>query len=306
MIIALAGGIGAAKLVLGLAQVMPQRRLAVIGNTGDDIELFGLRICPDLDTIAYTLAGQVNPETGWGIGGDTFNCLSGLASHGCETWFQLGDRDLATHLRRTQLLREGLTLSEATQRICKALSVSVRLIPMTNTYTPTYVVTDQGTLHLQEYLVRERARPVVRAFRYSNMDTAAPAPELEELIMGAEAVVLCPSNPFISIGPILAVPGIKDFLRRTAAPVIAVSPIVGGRALKGPAASMLQQLGHPVSAYGVARLYGDLLDVFVLDRQDVNLREDIEALGMKVVVTNTVMNTLEDKTELARELLKLV
>ena len=306
MIVALAGGIGAAKLVLGLAQVMPQRRLAVVGNTGDDIELFGLRICPDLDTIAYTLAGQVNPATGWGIGGDTFNCLSGLAHYGCETWFQLGDRDLATHLRRTQLLREGLTLSEATQRICQALSVSVRLIPMTNAYTPTYVVTDNAVLHLQEYLVRERARPVVRAFRYSNMDRATPAPELEELIMGAEAVVICPSNPFISIGPILAVPGIEALLRRTAAPVIAVSPIVGGRALKGPAASMLQQMGRPVSAYGVAGLYRDLLDTFVLDRQDVSLREDIEALGMKAVVANTVMDTLEDKTRLARQLLKLV
>ncbi|MBI3940247.1 MAG: 2-phospho-L-lactate transferase [Acidobacteria bacterium] len=306
MIVTLAGGTGAAKLVLGLAHVVPSEKLAVIVNTGDDIELFGLRICPDLDTVAYTLSGRVNPQTGWGIHGDTFNCLTTLADYGAETWFRLGDRDLATHLWRSQLLRQGLSLSEVTQRICRALSVTPRLIPMTDAYTPTEVVTDDAVLHLQEYFVRERCRPVVRAFRYSNMGAAQPSPGIEELIMAAEAVVICPSNPFISIGPILAVPGIRHFLRQTAARVIAVSPIVAGRALKGPTANMLRQMGHPVSARAVADLYCDFLDVFVLDRQDFNLIEDIEALGMKAVAANTLMNTLEDKVELARQLLESV
>jgi LPPG:FO 2-phospho-L-lactate transferase len=304
MIVTLAGGIGGAKLVLGLSQIVRPEELTVIGNTGDDIELFGLRICPDLDTLTYTLAGQVNPETGWGLRGDTFACLAGLAHYGCETWFQLGDRDLATHLRRTQLLREGFPLSEITLQLCKALSVTTRVVPMTDAYTPTYVITDSGVLHLQEYFVREKSRPFVRGFQYSNMSEASPSPGLTESILEADIVIVCPSNPFISIGPILAVPGIRESLRQTQAPVLAVSPIIGGAALKGPAAEMLRQLGHPVSASAVAELYRDFLDLFVLDELDAHLRDGIEAMGIRVIVTNTIMKTLEDKVELGRQLLR--
>ena len=306
MIVVLAGGVGAAKLLLGLSHVMPPEQITIIGNTGDDTELFGLRICPDLDTIVYTLSGRVNTETGWGIRKDTFECLQALGGFGGETWFRLGDRDLATHLWRTHLLRQGLSLTEVTDRICKATGVRSRLLPMTNSYTPTRILTDLGDLHLQEYLVREQCRPRVREVRYSNVEQAQLAPGIEECILAADAVILAPSNPFISIGPILAIPGMKQVLSRTAAPVLAVTPIVGGRALKGPAATMLLELGYSASALGVARVYQGLVDVFVVDNQDMVLRGEIEVLGMKVNAADTVMSTFEDKTRLARHLLELL
>jgi LPPG:FO 2-phospho-L-lactate transferase len=306
MIVVLAGGVGAAKLLLGLSHVMPPEQITIIGNTGDDTELFGLRICPDLDTIVYTLSGRVNPETGWGIRKDTFECLQALGGFGGETWFRLGDRDLATHLWRTHLLRQGLSLTEVTDRICKATGVRSRLLPMTNSYTPTRILSDWGDLHLQEYLVREQCRPKVREVRYFNVEQAQLAPGIEECILAADAVILAPSNPFISIGPILAIPGMKQVLSRTAAPVLAVTPIVGGRALKGPAATMLLELGYSVSALGVAQVYQGLVDVFVVDNQDMVLKGEIEVLGMKVSAADTVMSTLEDKTRLARHLLELL
>jgi LPPG:FO 2-phospho-L-lactate transferase len=306
MIVVLAGGVGAAKLLLGLSHVMPPEQITIIGNTGDDTELFGLRICPDLDTIVYTLSGKVNPETGWGIMGDTFECLQALGGFGGETWFKLGDRDLATHLWRTHLLRQGLSLAEVTDRICRATGVPSQLLPMTNSYVPTRILTDFGELHLQEYLVREQCRPRVRGLKYSNVEQAQLPAGIEPSILGADAVILAPSNPFISIGPMLAVPGMKQLLGRTAAPVLAVTPIVGGRALKGPAATMLLELGYPVSALGVAQIYQDLADVFVLDNQDMVLKKEIEALGMKVSTTDTVMSTLNDKTRMARYLLELL
>ena len=306
MIVVLAGGVGAAKLLLGLSHVMPPEQITIIGNTGDDTELFGLRICPDLDTIVYTLSGRVNPETGWGIRKDTFECLQALGGFGGETWFRLGDRDLATHLWRTHLLRQGLSLTEVTDRICKATGVRSRLLPMTNSYTPTRILTDLGDLHLQEYLVREQCRPKVREVRYFNVEQAQLAPGIEECILAADAVILAPSNPFISIGPILAIPGMKQVLSRTAAPVLAVTPIVGGRALKGPAATMLLELGYSASALGVARVYQGLVDVFVVDNKDMVLRGEIEVLGMKVNAADTVMSTFEDKTRLARHLLELL
>jgi LPPG:FO 2-phospho-L-lactate transferase len=306
MIVVLAGGVGAAKLLLGLSHVMPPEQITIIGNTGDDTELFGLRICPDLDTIVYTLSGRVNPETGWGIRNDTFECLQALGGFGGETWFRLGDRDLATHLWRTHLLRQGLSLTEVTDRICKATGVRSRLLPMTNSYTPTRILSDWGDLHLQEYLVREQCRPKVREVRYFNVEQAQLAPGIEECILAADAVILAPSNPFISIGPILAIPGMKQVLSRTAAPVLAVTPIVGGRALKGPAATMLLELGYSASALGVARVYQGLVDVFVVDNQDMVLRGEIEVLGMKVNAADTVMSTFEDKTRLARHLLELL
>lgn len=306
MLAALAGGVGGAKLLLGMSRRMPPEQISVIANTGDDIDLYGLRICPDLDTIAYTLAGRVNPATGWGIGADTFECLRTLGEYGGETWFQLGDRDLATHLFRTHLLATGIGLAEVTTRICKALGVRARLFPMTEAYVPTQVTTGQGELHIQEYLVRYQCRPTVQALRYLNMDGAQPAPGVEDSIRRADALLICPSNPFISIGPILAVPGIRHWVESTSAPVIAVTPIVGGQALKGPAAKMLQELGYPVSAYGVARFYQGIAKIFVLDERDADSRSSIEALGMKVVVANTIMHTLEDKCNLAQTVLEIL
>jgi LPPG:FO 2-phospho-L-lactate transferase len=306
MIVVLAGGVGGAKLLLGLSRVMPPEQITIIGNTGDDIELFGLRVCPDLDTIVYTLSGRVNPETGWGVTGDTFQCLQALGGYGGETWFKLGDRDLATHLWRTHLLGQGLSLTEVTEKMCKTAGLCSQLLPMTDSYTPTRILTDSGDLHLQEYLVREQCQPRVRGVNYSNVEQAQMPAGIEESILAADAVILAPSNPFISIGPILAVPGMKQALSRTAAPVLAVTPIVGGRALKGPAARMLQELGHPASALGVAQIYRGLVDAFVLDKQDMALKEEIKALGMRVSTTDTVMSNLDDKARLARHLLELL
>jgi LPPG:FO 2-phospho-L-lactate transferase len=304
MITVLAGGVGAAKLILGLSHILPPERIAVIGNTGDDLELFGLRICPDLDTITYTLAGKVNPAAGWGILGDTFECLQMLGSYGGQTWFKLGDHDLATHLWRTHLLKQGLSLAEVTQRISEAHGLRSQLLPMSNAYTPTFLLTDQGELHLQEYLVREQGRPRVREIRYSNIEQAQPVPGTEEALLKAEVILIGPSNPFISIGPILAVPGMKELLLRTSAPVIAVTPIVCGQAIKGPAAKMLQELGHPVSALSVAQIYRDFVDVFVLDERDLGLREEVRNLGIDLSITDTIMDSLDDKIRLARRLLE--
>jgi len=306
MILALAGGIGGAKLLLGLARAIPVDEITIIGNTGDDIELLGLRICPDLDTITYTLTGKVNPETGWGVLADTFSCLDCLVKFGGPSWFKLGDQDLATHLWRTSLLRQGTSLTEVTQQIAGSLGLRCRLLPMTESYTPTFVSTNQGVLHLQEYLVREQARPRLYEIRHQNVEQCSPAPGVIEAIEQAETIVICPSNPFISIGPILSVPGIRSALLRSQGLVVAVTPIIKGRAVKGPAAKMLQDLGFPLTATSVARLYSDFIDVFVLDEQDANLRAEIEALGIRVLLTNTLMNTLADKERLAHLVLQAI
>ena len=304
MIVALAGGVGGSKLVLGFSRVLPPDQLSIIGNTGDDIELLGLRICPDLDTITYTLSGLVNPLTGWGIREDSFACLEAVAKLGAPTWFKLGDQDLATHLWRTLQLEQGHSLTQATANICRSLGVEQSLLPMTDSYVPTYVLTDQGELHLQEYLVREGCRPTIRGFKHLNMEKAQPAPGVADTIMAAKAVILCPSNPFISINPILAVPGLRKLLSGTQAPVIAVTPIVEGGAIKGPAAKMLQELGYPVSPVSIAQMYQDFLDCFVLDARDARLLEEIEALNIKVLTADTLMDSLEDKITLADRLLE--
>lgn len=303
-ITALAGGIGASKLLLGLANVMPPEDITIIANIGDDIELFGLRICPDIDTVIYTLAGVINEETGWGLQDDTFECLRWLERYGEASWFNLGDRDLATHIFRTAELRSGGSLTEVTDRIRKSLGVRSTILPMTDAYTPTRVVTKDGEMHFQEYFVRRRCEPRVREIRFDNIESAQPAPGVLSAILEADAVIICPSNPFISIGPILAVPGVREALEKTTATVMAVTPIIGGRALKGPAADMLRDLGHEVSAIAVARLYAGCIDVFVLDETDASLAQDIEELGVRVIVTNTIMATLEDKQHLAHRLLE--
>ncbi|MCI0624107.1 MAG: 2-phospho-L-lactate transferase [Acidobacteria bacterium] len=303
MIVALAGGVGGAKLLMGLSRVLPVEEITVVGNTGDDIELLGLRICPDLDTIVYSLSGRVNVETGWGIREDTFASLNMLAGYGEHLWLKLGDKDLATHLWRTYLLRQGVPLGEVTRRISISLGCRCRVLPMNEGYTPTYVLTDHGTLHFQEYFVREQTRPVVRGFIYRDIDQTPAAPGVEKSILEAQIVIICPSNPFVSIAPILAVPGIKSALIETRAPVMAISPIVRGKALKGPAGKMLGELGHAITASSVAKLYQGVIDIFVLDEQDADLQEEIEAQGMKTVITNTVMRTLQDKEGLAQRLL---
>ena len=299
-ITALAGGVGASKFLLGLSRLMPPEEITVIANTGDDIEMLGLRVCPDIDTVIYTLAGAINEETGWGIKQDTFESLKWIARYTDSTWFNLGDRDLATHIYRTHALAEGRTLAEVTGHISRALGVRSSILPMTDSYTPTRVVTDEGEMHFQEYFVRRRCEPQVREIRFENIERALPADGVESAILDADAVIICPSNPFISIGPILAVPGIRQWLKQTRADVIAITPIIAGRALKGPAAQMLRDLGHEVSALGVARQYRDIADVFVLDETDNELRAAIEALGLRVMITNTVMSTLEDKKRLAK------
>ena len=300
MITALAGGVGASKFLDGLSRVAPPEEISIIVNTGDDIEMFGLYIAPDLDIVTYTLAGMVNRETGWGLAGDTFNCLEQLLGYTqTERWFNLGDRDLAAHIFRAQQMRQGRSLSEIAERVRKALGVKSRILPMTDTHTPTTIITDEGEMHFQEYLVKRRAQPKVNGIRFENVESAKPAPGVVEAILHSEAVIICPSNPLISIGPILAVPGVRDLLKQTEATVAAISPVVGGASLKGPTDRMLADLGMQVSATQVARLYSDVADVFILDVQDEPEKPEIENLGLKVCVTDTVMSGLEEKVRLA-------
>ncbi len=306
MIVALTGGIGGTKLISGFSKLLSKNQLTIIGNTGDDLELFGLRICPDLDTVIYTLGNLVNTETGWGIKDDSFICLDALKHLGEPSWFNLGDRDLATHLWRTSLMKKGVSLSQVTEKMCQILGVNCKLLPMTDSHTPTYLMTNQGKLHLQEYLIREKCNPVVQKLIYENIQNASPAPGISEAILNADGVILCPSNPFISIGPILAVPGIRELLVQTDAPIFAITPIVNQRALKGPTAKMLKELDYPVSPVAIATLYRDFLDIFVLDNQDVQMRKEIETMGLKVIVTNTIMNNDQEKTRLASELLEIL
>jgi LPPG:FO 2-phospho-L-lactate transferase len=304
-ITALAGGVGASKLLLGLHDVMDPLALTVIVNTGDDITLHGLQISPDLDIVTYTLAGIVDPAKGWGFRGETFHALKRLAKYGRAYWFNLGDRDLATHIHRTALLSEGKTLSEAANSIRTALGVKARILPMSDHPIPTIIDSNEGTLHFQEYLVKRRAEPAVRAIRFENVESGKPAPGVLEAIRDADRIVICPSNPLISIGPILAIPGIRGALRARKKDVISVCPIVGGKSLKGPSDKMLAQLGYESSALGVARLYSDFTGVFVLDRQDKSQQGAIRDLGMEVALLPTVMKTRPQKRKLARAILKL-
>jgi LPPG:FO 2-phospho-L-lactate transferase len=301
-IVALAGGVGAARFLSGLCEVIDPARITIIGNTGDDMEWNGLSISPDLDTVAYTLAGVADSERGWGIEGDTYESLGWMSRYGMETWFKLGDRDLATHCFRTAALRGGMRLSEVTRRICGGLGVRARLLPVTDDRLRTRVETGEGILEFQRYFVEKRCEPEVRGILFDGADRARPAPGVIEAILDAAAVIVCPSNPLISIGPILAVAGVREALRETSAKVAAISPIVGGRALKGPADRMLRGVGLESSASAVARLYRDFVDVFVLDEVDAAEQGKAEALGMQVLVTATVMKDRAAKVALARVL----
>lgn len=306
MIVALAGGVGAAKFLAGLVALVPPEQLTVVVNTGDDAEFYGLHISPDLDIVAYTLAGVVDPQRGWGIQNDSFTCLSALAALGNESWFQLGDRDLATAIHRTHLLRQGRTLTSASADIARALGVRARLLPMSDQRVATHIVTPAGTLPFQEYMVHRGAADAVLDVAFVGAADASPAPGVLEAIASASAVIVCPSNPIISIGTILSVPGIRAALCATPAPVIAISSIVAGLAVKGPADRMLRGLGHEPSAYGVAALYHDFAQTFVLDRADAALAPRIAALGVRPAVANTVMTGLPEKRALAAVVLGLL
>jgi len=302
---ALAGGVGASKLLLGLYHEMDPRLLTIIVNTGDDIVLHGLKISPDLDIVTYTLAGVVSKGKGWGLQGETFRALQHLAAFGRPNWFNLGDRDLATHIHRTALLAEGKTLSEAAESIGQALSVESRILPMSDTPVPTIIESNEGELHFQEYLVKRRAEPVVRGIRFENVESARPAPGVLEAIRSSSRIIICPSNPLISIGPILAVPGIRQELRAHKGKVFAVCPIVGGKSLKGPSDKMLAQLGHKPTALGVAKLYADFTGTFLIDPVDESQSSAIAGLGMDVHVVPTVIKTFAQKRKLAGALLSL-
>jgi len=306
MITVLAGGVGAARFLQGLVKLIPSKDLTVIVNTGDDIELYGLHISPDLDIVMYTLAGIVDEEKRWGIKEDTVHCLETLQKYGYETWFRLGDRDLATHIHRTYLLKSGLKLSEVTARLTRSLGLGMRIIPMTDERFETTVVTDKGRMHFQEYFVKRGAQDQVLGVEFEGIERAEPAPGVLNSILNSEAVVICPSNPIVSIGTILSVKGIRDALKKTKASVAAVSPIVGGAPIKGPADRLMQGLGLEVSAYGVATVYRDFLDAFVIDNIDVAEKSRIETLGIHVVVTNTIMKSLQDKVQLAKTVLSLM
>jgi len=304
-IAALGGGVGASKLLLGLYDVLGPDALTIIVNTGDDIVLHGLKISPDLDIVTYTLAGIVDPAKGWGIRNETFHALKRLAAYGRANWFNLGDCDLATHIHRTALLEEGKTLSDAAESIRGTLGVKARILPMSDDPVPTVIESSEGRMHFQKYLVKRRAEPIINGIRFAGAESARPAPGVLEAISEASRIVVCPSNPLISIGPILAVPGVRERLRSRKADVFAVCPIVGGKSLKGPSDKMLAQLGHEVTALGVAKLYAEFTGTFVIDLVDRAQATAISALGMKVEILPTVMKTLAQKRKLARSLLDL-
>jgi LPPG:FO 2-phospho-L-lactate transferase len=303
-IVVLAGGVGAARFLDGLVRAVEPERVTVIGNTADDLELHGLAVSPDLDTVCYTLAGLNDPKRGWGLAGESFHALEALGRFTGDTWFQLGDRDLATHIYRTHLIREGASLRAATERIACALGVKSRVLPMTNEPVRTYLETSAGRLDFQTYFVKRRAEDEVRSVEFAGVDHATPTPGVLDAIADAEVVIVAPSNPIISIGPILAVPGIRRALTATQAPVVGVTPIVAGESLKGPTARMMHGLGMEVSARRVAELYRDFLAAFVLDERDRDLAAEIEAMGIRGVIAQTIMRDTASKCELARAALR--
>ena len=326
-VVALAGGVGGAKFADGLAQILDPRppqtagegrrhtqehagirggsrrfvnhSLTVVVNIGDDFEHLGLRICPDLDTVTYTLAGLAHPETGWGLAGETWHAIEMLDRYGGATWFRLGDHDLGMHLFRTGELKQGRRLTEVVAQACSRLGVAARVLPASDAPVQTMMETDQGTLAFQEYFVQRRCAPVVRRIRFEGVEAAQPTAEALAAIDDADLVVLCPSNPLVSINPILALGDLRERVKRRR--VIGVSPLIGGQAVKGPAAKMLRELGYESSSLSVARQYADVLDMFVIDTVDAEQRESIEALGIRVWVTDTLMKAVEDRVRLARE-----
>ena len=304
MITALAGGVGAARFLQGLVKVYPEEETTIIVNTGDDIQLYGLHISPDIDIVTYTLAGIVDEEKGWGIKNDTFHWLETIQKYDYETWFKIGDKDLATHYYRTQLLKEGHSLTEITSKICHHLGLAMKILPMTDDRFQTKIVTEKGPMHFQEYMVKRGAQDKVTNVVFDGVEKAKPASGVIEAMLDAELIIVCPSNPIVSIGPILSVKNVRKALKETKAKVAAISPIIRGAPLKGPADKLMRGLGLEVSAYSVANLYRDFIDIFIIDNMDQNEKQRIEKLGLKVVVTNTIMKTLQDKIRLAQTTIK--
>ena len=304
MIVALAGGVGGAKLAVGLAAVLPQKELTIVVNTGDDFEHMGFTICPDLDTVMYTLAGVNNPKTGWGRAGESWRFMSEMKRLGGEDWFQLGDRDLALHVLRREALHRGASLSVVTQDLAKRFRIKHAILPMSDTPVRTRVKTESGELAFQDYFVRQRCLPRVTGFRFAGARNARVPDVLVRVMRGrVDAVVLCPSNPYVSIAPILSVPALGAWLKARTFPVIAVSPIVGGAAIKGPAAKMMRELGIKPTTLEIVRHYGDAVDHWVIDQQDAKLSGDIEQMGKRVLVTDTLMLNRRKSAALARRVL---
>jgi LPPG:FO 2-phospho-L-lactate transferase len=304
-IVALAGGVGGAKLAHGLALILAPEDLTIVVNTGDDFEHLGLHICPDLDTVCYTLAGLSNPATGWGRQHETWQAIENVESLGGPSWLQLGDRDLGTHLERTRRLRQGQTLSEITREFCSAWGISHAILPMSDQPVATIVETlDQGELPFQEYFVHRHCEPKVRGFRFQGIETALPAPGVVEAIQQAEAIVFCPSNPWVSLDPILAVAGLRFQIESKK--VVAVSPIIGGQTVKGPAAKMFAELGIQPSALAVAEHYHDLLSGFVMDNIDAEMENDVKNLNLRTLVTQTLMSSLTVRQHLAQDVLNFI
>lgn len=306
MIVVLTGGTGGAKLIEGLAAEIDPAELTIICNTGDDCVFHGLHISPDIDTVTYTLAGLIDDAKGWGIKDDTFTTLEQLGQLGADTWFKLGDKDLATHIWRTGLLSERVRLSQVTGHICRTLGIKAAILPMSDDRVETRLRTGDKDISFQEYFVKERWQPTVRKVYYAGVVKSNPAPGVLNAIRSASGIIICPSNPVTSIGPILAVPGIRNALKETAAPVMGVSPIIGNAAITGPAHKLMSASGWEASALGVARAYADFLDVFVIANEDENLKAGIEELNVSAVTTNIRMNSPADKQRLAREVLALV
>ena len=299
-VVALSGGVGGAKLALGLSRLLPDGALTVIANTGDDFEHLGLSICPDIDTLTYALAGLDNPATGWGRRDETWSFMESVKALGGEDWFRLGDRDLAVHVERTRRLRSGEALSQITTDFAAKLGIGARILPMSDERVRTRVLSDGGWIDFQDYFVRQQCRPVVRALSFDGAPVAQPAPGVTQALRTAGTIVICPSNPFISIEPILAVPGIREAIGESGAPVVAVSPIIGGKAVKGPTAKMMAELGMQATALGVAQRYGDMLGGYVVEHEDA---AGVAGIAARVTAAKTLMLSLEDREALARVVL---
>jgi LPPG:FO 2-phospho-L-lactate transferase len=299
MIVVLSGGTGGAKLIQGLTHVVPPENLTVIVNTADDVEWWGLHISPDVDSILYALAGSLSTDRGWGVQDDSFRCLERMGRLGQSTWFSLGDLDLATHLARTNLLRAGKPLSSVTAELARRMEIRSRVLPMSDDRVATVVETPHGKLNFQEYFVRERHQVEVRGIHFEGAEESSPAPGVLESIASAEAVILAPSNPVTSVGPILAVPGIREALRSTSAPIIAISPVIGGDAVSGPAGLLMRRKGWPSTIAGIAQAYEDFLDVLIVDLADHADADHLREGDLHVLCANTVMKSMQDKQELA-------
>ena len=306
MILALSGGVGGAKLAHGLARIFDPEELTIAVNTGDDFVHLNYYICPDLDSVIYKLAGINDRERGWGIRSETWNFMESLKEIGGEDWFQLGDKDLATHIERTRRLSEGQTLSQVTKALCQHYNVNHYIVPMTDHRVGTIVDTREGDFFFQDYFVRLRCQPTFTGVHYKGMETATPSPKLKKTLINPQlrAVIICPSNPFVSIDPILNIPGVRECLKAAKVPIVAVSPIVGGKAIKGPAAKMMDEVGLPSSALGIAKHYGSLIDGLIIDKKDSELVDAVSATGIDVRVSQTLMKSDEDEKELAFEAIK--